>query len=76
MLRWEYKAILRELENAYWTIEMNEEVAHLGSEGWELVAVYPVDFEIRVDSPGSQRSIERRERWVFKRPTLDAQRRA
>ena len=66
--QWEYKAIMRELHNAYWTIEMTEEVAELGRDGWELVAAYPVDQEIRIESPGTQRSIERRERWIFKRP--------
>ena len=68
MQQWEYKAILRELHNGYWTTEMTEEVAELGRQGWELVNAYPIALEIRIESPGTQRSIERRERWIFKRP--------
>lgn len=68
MQQWEYKAILRELHNGYWTTEMTEEVAELGRQGWELVNAYPIDLEIRIEAPGTQRSIERRERWIFKRP--------
>jgi hypothetical protein len=68
--QWEYLAIMRDLQNAYWTTEMNEELARLGRQGWELVTAYPVDLEIRPEGVGGQRSIERRERWVFKRPMI------
>jgi hypothetical protein len=65
--KWEYRVIVRELHNAFWTVEMTEEVADLGRRGWELVAAYPVDMEISIASPSTHRAIELRERWVFKR---------
>lgn len=71
MQRWEYRAISRQFEGTYWTVELDEEFAELGRQGWELVTTYPVEELIRSIGPAEQFVYVHRCHFVFKRPYSD-----
>jgi len=73
MTKWEYKTVVRNrnFNHSYeakdWDVDMTKQLAELGDQGWELVAIEP-----RCDRPAKMLSQDSfgattSDLWVFKR---------